>query len=159
MTPNPFFLWLKDQDWIPVAGKLRLLELKQRMDVFNYIARGAPRLDINELSSYVPKDIRLGKAQSLVAKPEDLLPRFHAIEDDGHTIKVARSLLLAQRLSQRHLQQQNPPSWLRIKDDETWLKAHYMLLDSVEELDEKMGEARWVRSAGLEDAWQNIPKL
>lgn len=95
------------------------------------------------LTNYQPKDT------SLVSDPRDLLPRFHALPDDGHAVKVARALLIA------HDQTKKYPGrdWARFRTDDEWLKAHYVLLDSTEGAADK-----WVRSAGFDEAWKNVPK-
>lgn len=136
------FLAVNKQSWIPTEMKVRLLEYKIRMDIVQYAARGCPLLDTDAIRNYSPQD------KTLVSRPEDLLPRFYAIPDDGHTIKVVRGLLLAQELSKKYADK----PWIRIADDETWLKMHYLLLDSVENQD-----SRWVRSAGFAEAWEDIP--
>ncbi|KAM3501344.1 hypothetical protein MY10362_005633 [Beauveria mimosiformis] len=157
---TPAFLWLKTQDWIPVAAKARLLEWKLRTGVLTFVSRGSPRLDVDALRRYVPNDIRTGRARAMVASPEELLPRLHAVADDGHVIKVARAFLLAQRASKPYLDRAQRPPWIRLADDETWLKAHYALLDSVEGADVDAGkEPRWVRSAGFDGAWEDVPKM
>ncbi|OAA41844.1 hypothetical protein BBO_05203 [Beauveria brongniartii RCEF 3172] len=157
---TPAFLWLKTQDWIPVAAKARLLEWKLRTGVLTFLSRGSPRLDVDALRRYVPNDIRTGRARAMVASPEELLPRLHAVADDGHVIKVARAFLLAQRASRPYLDRAQRPAWIRLADDETWLKAHYALLDSVEGADVDAGkESRWVRSAGFDGAWEDVPKM
>lgn len=114
-----------------------------RLSVVNYIARGCPPLQSDLLDTYEPID------PTLVAKPEDLLPRLHRIEDDGHIVKVARSLLIAQLASQPYADR----AWFRIRSDREWLAAHYLLVDSV-----KPGVATWVRSAGFPQAWEKIPE-
>jgi len=141
----PIFLTINEQDWIPTALKVRFLEWKMRIDVIQYIARGCPQLHPEALHSFALKD---GTA---VSEPKELLPRFHNIMDDGHTIKVARALLLAQEQTNKF--GENRP-WLRIKGDD-WLRAHYLLLEGTE------GEqdSNWVRSAGFEGAWKDIPRL
>lgn len=123
--------------------KVRLLEWKIRLDLIQYIARGSPPLRAEEVQSYAPKE------KNLVSKPEDLLPRFHAIPDDGHTIKLVRALLIAQDMSRKY----SDRPWIRIKNDDMWLKMHYMILDGNEKIDPK-----WVRSAGFEEAWNEVPK-
>ena len=139
----PIYLTINAQPWIPKAIKVRLLEWKMRLDVLQYIARGCPDLDISILSNYKPKDAKL------VSHPRELLPRFHVLSDDGHTIKVARALLIAQEESINY----SSRDWLRIRGDKEWLNAHYLLLDSTED-----AEAKWVRSAGFDEAWENVPK-
>lgn len=144
VTSAPFFLTLNKLPWIPTAVKVRLLESKIRMDLLQYVARGCPALHPDSLFDYMPKD-----ASSLVARPEELLPRIHTIIDDGHTVKLSRALLLAQRVSQPY---QDRP-WIRIPDDDAWLRAQYLLLDGNEHW-----EVKWVRAGGFEEAWDEIPK-
>ena len=122
--------------------KVRVLEWKIRLDLVQYIARGSPPLRPEEIQKYTPKEKDLAK------KPEDLLPRFHALPDDGHTVKLVRALLIAQNLSKKYVDR----PWIRIKDDDMWLKMHYLILDGNEKIDPK-----WVRSAGFEEAWEGMP--
>ncbi|EFY93236.1 HypA-like protein, putative [Metarhizium acridum CQMa 102] len=138
------FLLALDRPCFPMAARIRILEHKMRYDVLQYIARGAPRLSPSHIANYEAP----GERQ--VSRPEDLLPRYHGVADDGHAIKVARSLLLAQRLSREW----EGRGWLRLRGDNDWLKAHYMLLRSVEGQD-----PLWVRGAGFDQAWEGIPAL
>ena len=62
---------------------------------------------------------------------------------------MARALLIAQEESKKYAGRE----WVRIKSEGEWLNAHYVLLDSTEG-----AEAKWVRSAGFDEAWENIPK-
>ncbi|KAF7546441.1 hypothetical protein G7Z17_g8437 [Cylindrodendrum hubeiense] len=144
VTSAPFFLTLNKLPWIPSDVKVRLLEYKIRMDLLQYIARGCPPLTPESLFSYMPKD-----ASSLVLRPEELLSRIHTIIDDGHTVKLSRALLLAQRVSKPY---EGRP-WIRIPDNDAWLKAQYLLLDGNEHW-----EVKWVRAGGFEEAWEEIPK-
>ncbi|RBR15124.1 uncharacterized protein FIESC28_07440 [Fusarium coffeatum] len=146
-TSTPFFLTLNKQSWIPASTKARFLENKIRMDLLQYIARGSPALREDLLREYEPKD-----GDKLVDKAEDLFPRIHKIMDDGHTVKLARALMLAQRVTKPYQDRE----WVRIKDDE-WLKAVYVLMDANEEADSQ-GGTMWVRSAGFDEAWEEIPK-
>lgn len=141
---------------------MRLLQWKLRTGILTFLSRGSPRFNMEALRTYVPNDIRLGKTDKLVRRPEELFPRLHKIPDDGHIIKVARALLLAQQATQKYLDRPSPqrPSWIRFTDDETWLRAHYALLDAVEGPDVESGkEIKWVRSAGFDAAWDEVPKL
>lgn len=156
VTVTPFFVWLKSQSWISNASKAHLLHRKLCLDAVDYICRGSPTLSMDPIRAYVPSDMRTGN-RTLVSKPEDLLPRFHATPDDGHIIKTARALLLAQRLTAKYLDKQPRRAWLRVTDDEAWLKTHYALLDAVEGIPET--ESRFVRSAGFDEAWADVPKL
>ncbi|UNI19085.1 hypothetical protein JDV02_005301 [Purpureocillium takamizusanense] len=163
LTSAPFFLLLdRHSDWIPEAARVRLLEWKLRVDALEYLARGSPPLRLADaLASYryhqrSPKagdDKSDGPtpAPAAVAAARDLLPRFHDVVDDGHTIKAARALLLAQQASRPYEGKGKP--WMRIEGDEAWTKVMYMLLASVEG-----DEYEWVRSAGFEQAWEGMPK-
>ncbi|KAJ0388076.1 hypothetical protein COL922a_001059 [Colletotrichum nupharicola] len=127
-------------------NKIRMLEHKIRMDLVQYAARGSPQIRVDAISSYRPKDKDQNK--QLVSKPTDLLPRFHHQSDDGHTIKVVRALGICQELSQKY---SNKP-WVRIKNDDEWLKLHYSVLDGTEH-----SGTKWVRSTGLDEAWKDVP--
>lgn len=155
MNSSPIFVAFNQLSWIPLETKVRLLEWKMRGDAVQYVARGCPPLNFDSAKSYKPRDARESKAE-LVSKPEDLVPRFFPVPDDGHTIKVVRALLLAQKLTEKYASAAEPPAWLRIKDNDTWLRIHYALLDSVEGAGQ---DGRYVRSAGFDEAWVDVPKL
>ncbi|KAK2023977.1 HypA protein [Colletotrichum zoysiae] len=142
----PIFLSINSKPWISTENKVRLLEHKIRMDLIQYAARGSPQLRLDQVRSYRPKDEDQGR--ELVSKLSDLLPRFHAIPDDGHTIKVARALGICQELSSRY----GDRPWIRIRGGDEWLGLSYMLLDGTEH-----SEMRWVRSAAFEEAWKDVP--
>ncbi|RBA10766.1 hypothetical protein FPRO05_05355 [Fusarium proliferatum] len=137
-----------EQSWIPDSTKARFLENKIRMDLLQYIARGSPALHGDLLRSYKPKD-----GENLVGKPEYLFPRIHKVVDDGHTVKLARALMLAQRVTKPYENKE----WVKIKGDDEWLRAVYLLLDANEEAD-RQGGTMWVRSSGFDEAWEEIPK-
>lgn len=115
-----------------------------RYDLVQYIARGCAPLSMSFVEAYFPQNM------PHVSRPSDLLPKFHEIIDDGHVIKVVRSLLLAQEVTQ--LWKGRP--WIRLQQDEDWLKAHYMLLEGVQDRD-----LMWIRGAGFQQAWKDVPKL
>ncbi|KAF4953460.1 hypothetical protein FSARC_12383 [Fusarium sarcochroum] len=144
----PRFEFILIQSWIPASTKTRFLENKIRMDLLQYIARGSPTRHGDLLREYKPKD-----GGKLVDKPEDLFPRIHKLVDDGHTVKLARALMLAQRVTKPY----EDKEWVRIKGDDEWLRAVYLLLDANEEAD-KQGGTMWVRSSGFDEAWDEIPK-
>lgn len=115
-----------------------------RLDLIQYIARGCPALHPDIVCTYTP-----ARDETPASKPVDLLPRFHATRDDGHTIKVVRSLLIAQEVSKPYAGK----NWLRLRRDDDWLAVHYLLLDGVE------GQSsQWVRSAGFDEAWKDVPQ-
>lgn len=146
----PFFHKLNIQEWVPEQIKTRLLEWKMRLDLLQYISRGSPPLTVSPendpLDIYVPREGPDGLASDI--SPRDLLPRVMEIEDDGHTIKLARALIIAQD-NTRHFADRG---WVRIHNDKQWLRIHHMLLHGVE------GQpGQWVRSAGFKEAWGEIP--
>ncbi|RSL53076.1 hypothetical protein CEP54_010578 [Fusarium duplospermum] len=143
VTSTPFFLSLNAKPWISASTKAQLLEYKIRMDLLTYAARGCPTLHGDLLREYTPRD---GK---LVDKMEDLLPRIHKIVDDGHTVKLARALILAKRTTEPF----EDKEWVKIKGDD-WLRAMHLLLDA----NENAGGTMWVRGAGFDQAWDGIPK-
>ncbi|CRK16857.1 hypothetical protein BN1708_011849 [Verticillium longisporum] len=145
----PFFVALNKTDWISVEDKVRILEYKIRLDLVQNAARGTPEIRFDAIAAYRPKDLDRGKA--LVARPEDLLPRFHAIDDDGHTVKVARSLAVCRELCEPYADR----PWKKVKSDDVWLKMHYTLLDGTEGGEEEGG--RWVRAAGFDESWEDVP--
>ncbi|RSL39726.1 hypothetical protein CEP53_013855 [Fusarium sp. AF-6] len=142
VTSTPFFLTLNAKPWISASTKAQLLEYKIRMDLLTYAARGCPTLRGDLLREYTPRD---GK---LADKMEDLLPRIHKIVDDGHTVKLARALILAKRTTEPFEDRE----WVKIKGDD-WLRAMHLLLDANEN-----GGTMWVRGAGFDQAWDGIPK-
>ncbi|KAJ0290398.1 hypothetical protein COL940_000916 [Colletotrichum noveboracense] len=146
VNASPIFLCFNSKSWISTENKIRMLEHKIRMDLVQYAARGSPQIRVDAISSYRPKDKDQNK--QLVSKPTDLLPRFHHQSDDGHTIKVVRALGICQELSQKY---SNKP-WIRIKNDDEWLKLHYSVLDGTEH-----SGTKWVRSTGLDEAWKDVP--
>ncbi|KID77513.1 hypothetical protein MBR_03832, partial [Metarhizium brunneum ARSEF 3297] len=139
------FLLALDKPCFPAAARVRILEHKMRYDVLQYAARGAPRLSPAHAAAY-----RDTNSDVLAARAEDLLPRYHAVADDGHAIKAARALLLAQRVSRRWAGR----PWVRLRDDADWRGAHCMLLRGVEG-----DEPLWVRGAGFDQAWEGVPLL
>lgn len=137
------FLLALDKPCFPAAARVRILEHKMRYDVLQYAARGAPRLSPAHAAAYNPP---CPPGQ----RPEDLLPRYHAVADDGHAVKAGRALLLAQRVSRRWAGR----PWVRLRDDADWRGAHCMLLRGVEG-----DEPLWVRGAGFDQAWGGVPLL
>lgn len=115
-----------------------MLAYKMRLDVVEYLASGCPPLSRNAVHAYAPP------GEALVAHARELLPRFHAVVD-GHAIKAARSLLLAQEASAPWAGR----AWVRLDSDDMWLRAMYLLLRSIEGQ-----EFLWVRASGFKEAWR-----
>ncbi|KAL0944014.1 HypA protein [Colletotrichum truncatum] len=143
VNSSPIFLCFNAKPWISTENKIRILEYKIRLDLVQYAARGSPEIRPDAIKSYVPKD--KDQKKQIVSKVTDLLPRFHKIPDDGHTIKLVRALGICRELSAKYSEK----PWIKIKSDDEWLKLYYSVLDGSEDT-----ETRWVRSTGLEEAWK-----
>ncbi|RDA89992.1 hypothetical protein CP533_2681 [Ophiocordyceps camponoti-saundersi (nom. inval.)] len=142
LTASPFFLTLNKLPDIPASSKARILTWKMRMDVIGYLSRGCPPLRMEDTL----------KIADDVNKSSDLLPRFQNIVDDGHVIKVVRSLLLAEEASAPF----EGKDWIRFRPGRDWIRAMNRLLVGSEgaNLDQI-----WVRSAGFPEAWKKLPKM
>jgi hypothetical protein len=134
---NPIFITLNRQSWIPVECKVRMLEWKIRMDLIQYSARGSPDLSIQKIKDYIPKAKNPGPAA-------ELLPRMHAIVDDGHAIKLFRAVGIGKEVSKPYEKE----DWMVIRGD-LWNQISHMVVDSVE-----APGPTWVRNAGFDEAWK-----
>ncbi|XDG02298.1 hypothetical protein ABKA04_001913 [Annulohypoxylon sp. FPYF3050] len=137
---EPKFDFFLIQDWIPIESKVRLLEWKIRMDIVQYAARGCPPLSLDNIASYAPKQNEPGST-------DELLPRMHNLEEDGHAIKLFRAVGLGQTIVEKY----DDKDWVVIKSD-LWTKVKHLVVDSVE-----AAGPHWVRSAGFGEAWGVIP--
>lgn len=136
VTSAPFFTTVNAQDWISLDTKVRLLEWKIRMDLVQYAARGAPKLELDAITSY---QLREKKA---CGSPEEIIANnLHFFDDDGHSIKLAR----AARVCQLYYQ---------TRDDEFWNKIYHLIVDSV-----LAPGPNWVRSCGFDEAWEEVPNV
>jgi hypothetical protein len=130
-----FYSAFLKQDWLSDANKRRLLEWKGRTDLVMYASRRAPDMLIEEIKQYKPK-----KADS------NVFQRVLTIDDDGHASKLIRSLAHGKQVCAKYEEMDG----FEIKG-EMWDKLLHMAIDSVE-----VTEPRWVRSAGFEEAWENV---
>ncbi|KAI1147522.1 HypA protein [Nemania diffusa] len=137
----PLFVAINAQDWIPTASKVRLLEWKIRFDLLQYAARACAPVSLETITSYVPKEE--------TRKPTaELLPRIHALHDDGHASKLIRAIGICEDVSREY----EDKDWLKIKGADLWTKINQLVVDSVE------GEGpKWVRGAGEAEAWVEVP--
>ncbi|KAI5867171.1 hypothetical protein GGS23DRAFT_612275 [Durotheca rogersii] len=140
---NPIFLVINRQDWIPIESKVRLLEWKIRIDIAHYVNRGCPPLSLENVASYVPTDKSIGPADAQ-------LPRVHALDDDGHAIKLFRALILGRELSEKY----GDRDWANVKGDCLWTRLIHLMVDSAES-----PGPRWIRSKMLGASWAFIPDL
>ncbi|KAK4657306.1 hypothetical protein QC762_211830 [Podospora pseudocomata] len=139
----PFFVTMNKMDWVPEKTKRRLLEWKIRMDLLQYVARGCPELRVERLEGYEPK--QPGKAKMV----EEIVSRLHGFGDDGHAIKLGRATVVCRNICREYEEKEG----FMIKGG-LWEKICHLIVDSVE----APGE-HWVRSAGFEEAWKDIPNV
>jgi hypothetical protein len=122
------------QDWLSDASKRRLLEWKGRVDLAMYASRRCPDILINEIMDYKPKD------------PQgDVVRRILEINDDGHSSKLIRALAHGREACAKYGTEVG-----EVQAD-MWDKLLHMAVDSVEKTN-----ARWVRSAGFNEAWEDF---
>ncbi|KAI1849401.1 hypothetical protein JX266_004896 [Neoarthrinium moseri] len=136
---SPIFITLNKQDWISVENKIRMLEWKIRLDLIQYSARGSPKLSVDKIKNYVPKDRKPGPAV-------ELLPRMHQFVDDGHAIKLFRAIGVGKEACNPYADKE----WMPIKGD-LWNQVAHMVADSVE-----APGPTWVRNAGFDEAWKEV---
>ncbi|EXJ74684.1 uncharacterized protein A1O5_01378 [Cladophialophora psammophila CBS 110553] len=136
-----FFSAFLKEPWLRVEDKCRLLEWKGRMDLALYVSRGCPELLIDEIKNYQPKNSSDGW-------PE-IIRRVDKFPDDGHASKLVRAIANGEQVCWQYEAQADDA--FPIKGD-MFLKLGHMAIDSVESSD-----PNWVRSAGFEEAWENIP--
>lgn len=138
MNCTVFFPAFLKQEWLSTANKVRLLEWKIRLDLAMYASRKSPDIRLEDIRDYKPK------------KPsgwdgvEDRACRF---DDDGHTSKLVRAIANGADVSKPYDKKDS----FRLKQDD-WLQLAHMAMDSVE-----MPDDHWIRSAGFDEAWANVP--
>ncbi|TKA26333.1 hypothetical protein B0A50_05112 [Salinomyces thailandicus] len=125
-------------DWISEANKCRLLEWKVWNDLAMYASRKSPEIRLDLIRKYEPKQ---------PASWESVQGRACSIEDDGHVSKVIRALAHGQKVCEPFEDREE----FRVKRDD-WLRMACSVIDSVE-----VGGPRWVRSAGFDEAWKDVP--
>ena len=86
-----------------------------------------------------------------------MFTHVNGYEDDAHASKLLRAVGNGERVSREYEDDQgNDDADERfVIRGSTWLKVARMAMDSLEDLQGE--ERRWVRSAGFEEAWINIP--
>ncbi|KAH8591440.1 hypothetical protein B0O99DRAFT_632065 [Bisporella sp. PMI_857] len=138
-----FFPTFNTQSWLSNESKTRLLKFKVYMDLALYASRRSPALHPEEVATYVPKLLEAGDAEW-----PGLFNRLFEFNDDGHAIKLARTVAFAEKMMSDG--NYDAEEWARIKGS-MWEKVGNMIVDSVED-----SGAKWVRSAGFEEAWRGI---
>ena len=130
------------QDWLSPANKVRLLEWKIRMDLTMYASRKSPKILMDEIRGHKPK------------KPsgwDEVQDRVCSIDDDGHTVKLVRAIAHAQEISKPY--EDNDAFRLKQAD---FLQLAHMAIDAAEST-AGTSESGWVRSAGFDEAWEEVP--
>ncbi|KAF1848138.1 uncharacterized protein K460DRAFT_276102 [Cucurbitaria berberidis CBS 394.84] len=125
------------------ATKRRLLEWKVWNDMTMYVSRGSPPLVLSEITSYKP------------TRPSgwpEIFKRVNTLDDDdGHASKLVRALAHGEQACGPYNSGGEGKEGFEIKGG-AWLTLGHMAIDSVE-----AGSAKWVRSCGFAQAWEEIP--
>lgn len=76
---------------------------------------------------------------------QEIASRLHGrSEDDGHAIKLSRAAAICQELTRKY----EDRDWIKIKGDDTWMRIHNLIVDSV-----TAPGPTWVRTAGVDQSW------
>ncbi|KAL5383714.1 hypothetical protein DPSP01_005818 [Paraphaeosphaeria sporulosa] len=121
------------------ATKRRLLEWKVRSDLAMYASRASPALLMDDLITYKTTD----KDDSW----ERVIERVNALSDDGHASKLVRALAHGEQVCKKFEGKEG-----FVVQGDMWKRLGNMAVDSVE-----AGGPTWVRSAGFEEAWKDVP--
>ena len=142
------FLDPQHDSWLSDADRKRLLEWKVRLDLAMYASRRSPVLrdNVDRLEGYKSRNHR-GESW------EQLFECVRKYEDDAHASKLLRALGHGAKVCETFPEDGKS---FPIRGAKLWLNIGRMALDSLEDL--KGEERRWVRSAGFEEAWLNIPE-
>jgi Questin oxidase-like len=132
-----FFSTFLKQDWLSTSNKIRLLEWKGRLDLALYASRKSPKLMINEITDYSPKQ---------AGDWNGIFKRANRHEDDGHAAKFIRALAHGQQACAPFEEKEAWP--VRGK---SWLQLAHMVIDSVEDDGD-----HWARSVGFPQAWEEF---
>lgn len=100
--------------WISPKSKARLLEMKSRMDLLNYVSRHAPRLYLNEISDY---PIKRNWEELFAAGITDS-------QDDGHAVKFLRAIANGEQACKPYEDRATQLGFMVQKD--MWLKIGNM---------------------------------
>lgn len=138
-----FFSTLIKEPWLSTENKCRIVEWKGRVDLALYVSRACPKLLLDEIKNYKPK------------KPEDgwagIARRVDTLPDDGHASKLVRAIAHGEQACKPYETEADDVFPLK---GSMWELLGHMAIDSVEDSREDI----WVRSAGFEQAWENVPE-
>ncbi len=132
-----FFSSFLKQEWLSTSNKIRLLEWKGRLDLAMYASRRAPKLLVNEITEYNPKE---------PSEWEQIFKRVDRHNDDGHAAKFIRALAHGQQACGPFEKEESWPI-----QGSSWLQLAHMVIDSVEDDGD-----HWVRSTGFPQAWEHF---
>lgn len=132
-----FFSSFLKQEWLSTSNKIRILEWKGRLDLAMYASRRAPKLLVNEITTYAPKQR---------SDWEQIFKRVDRHNDDGHAAKFIRALAHGQQACGPFEKEESWPI-----QGSSWLQLAHMVIDSVED-----DGNHWVRSAGFPQAWEQF---
>ncbi|KAK3699520.1 hypothetical protein LTR37_016389 [Vermiconidia calcicola] len=138
-----FFPAFNKLSFLSQANKVRLLEWKVRLDLAMYTSRKCPDIKFDEIRNYKPKQ---------PSGWDGIMDRVTSFYDDGHAVKLVRALAHGQRICEKYEGKEE----YRVKHED-WLQMGHMAIDSVEAAARFEDVPSWVRSAGFEEAWKEIP--
>lgn len=138
-----FFSTLVKEPWLSEENKCRLLEWKGRTDLALYVSRACPEPLLDEIKNYQPKKPDGGWA-GITRRVDQLL-------DDGHASKLVRAIAHGEQACKPY--QGEADDVFPLKGD-MWELLGHMAIDSVENSQEDI----WIRSAGFEQAWDDVPE-
>lgn len=129
---------------LSTPNRVRLLESFARFYLAFYASRGVPTSHLSDIQTYTP------------AHPsgwDAIVTRVNALPDDGHASKVIRALMHGQQYCAPW--ESKNPEW-RVKGED-WVRMGHMAIDSVERAGGSSTMSNWVRSAGFDEAWVDVP--
>ncbi|KAJ5527926.1 hypothetical protein N7513_012085 [Penicillium frequentans] len=132
---------VREQSWIPLAVKARLVEWKARTDLVWHAASGAVELRLQGAKEYQP-------GPSAGMDWAALYTAVTAVHDDGHLAKCVRGLKHGEDVS-RPFEDGDEEGSFPIQE-ETWLKIAQLAYDST--FDRPI-ERKWIWGVGFEENW------
>ena len=145
-TSSIFFSVFNRQDWISPRTKARLVEWKGRLDLLWYATCGVPDLNADDIVNYRGQP-------SGDSDWDDLIRLVNEQHDDGHVAKFVRALRNGAEAATKF----DNSKWSHCfpASGDLWLKIARMSYDTTLDLP---GPAKWVMMAGLDKAWDNVPR-
>jgi hypothetical protein len=139
------------KNWIRSEGRARLLSWLGRMSVILYAVMGSPKLDLDVIRTFKPRQGHGGW--------QDAIKRGREYNDDGHGCKMVRAILHAANVSRPY---EGQPGFRMVGSD--FEKAAIAVVESFLPNDQvaragpDQNEA-WIRMAGFDSAWEKVPDL